>query len=231
MADHDRRTDPGGQPRSPGPGGPPDAETIENLQEAFEGTDSDPSAPPAPQEPVTPTPPQDPVEALAHEPAGTAAGPADAAEAAEAADAAEELAALRAERDEYLDHVRRLQADFDNYRKRMLRDQTMYLERATEGLVEQLLPVLDAFELALLNSGTDPERLRKGVELVYSELLGVLEKAGLERIDAQGKPFDPSEHEAVMHVEGAEPGVVDVVRTGYRLKGRVLRPAMVKVAT
>ena len=117
------------------------------------------------------------------------------------------------------------------YRKRMLRDQTAHLERATEGLIEQLLPVLDAFELALLNAGTDPDRLRKGVELVYSELLGVLEKSGLERIDAHGKPFDPAEHEAVMHVEGGEPGVLDVIRTGYRLKGRVLRPAMVKVAT
>jgi molecular chaperone GrpE len=113
----------------------------------------------------------------------------------------------------------------------MLRDQTVHLERATEGLIEQLLPVLDAFELALLNAGSDPERLRKGVELVYSELLGVLEKAGLQRIEAHGKAFDPAEHEAVMHVEGGEPGVRDVIRTGYRLKGRVLRPAMVKVAT
>jgi len=223
MADHDRRpTDPATPPR---PGGPPDPETVENLQEAFDGTDSDLPEPPPTRDKTVVTPPQDPVEALAHEAAGTAAGPDGVAEAAD------EVAALRAERDEYLDHVRRLQADFDNYRKRMLRDQTTYLERATEGLIEQLLPVLDAFELAMLNAGTDAERLRKGVELVYSELLGVLEKSGLERIEAQGKPFDPAEHEAVMHVEGAEPGVVDVVRTGYRLKGRVLRPAMVKVAT
>jgi len=144
-----------------------------------------------------------------------------------------EIARLQLERDEYLAHLQRTQAEFDNYRKRMLRDQTAHLERATAGLIEQLLPVLDAFELALLNAGTDPERLRKGVELVYSELLGVLGKAGLERIEAHGKPFDPEEHEAVMHVEdeGGEPGVRDVVRTGYRLKGRVLRPAMVKVAT
>jgi molecular chaperone GrpE len=139
---------------------------------------------------------------------------------------------LRAERDEYLDHLRRLQADFDNFRKRMMRDQTSHLERATSVLIEQLLPVLDAFELAMLNAGSDAERLRKGVELVYSELLGVLEKAGLERIEAKGKPFDPEEHEAVMSIEDdGEPGVRDVVRTGYRLKGRVLRPAMVKVAT
>jgi molecular chaperone GrpE len=144
-----------------------------------------------------------------------------------------ELERVIAERDEYLAHLQRTQAEFDNYRKRMLRDQTAYLERATANLIEQLLPVLDSFELALGSGGTDVERLRKGVELVYGELLGVLEKAGLERIEAHGKPFNPEEHEAVMHVEsdGGEPGVRDVVRTGYRLKGRVIRPAMVKVAT
>jgi molecular chaperone GrpE len=140
---------------------------------------------------------------------------------------------LQVERDEYLAHLQRTQAEFDNYRKRMLRDQTAHLERATANLIEQLLPVLDSFELALGSGGTDVERLRKGVELVYGELIGVLEKAGLERIEAHGKPFDPEEHEAVMRVESedGEPGVRDVVRTGYRLKGRVLRPAMVKVAT
>jgi molecular chaperone GrpE len=144
-----------------------------------------------------------------------------------------ELDTLRAERDEYLSHLQRTQAEFDNYRKRMLRDQTVHLERATGNLIEQLLPVLDSFELALNSAGTDVERLRKGVELVYGEFLGALEKAGLERIEALGKPFDPEEHEAVMHIEdeGGEPGVRDVVRSGYRFKGRVLRPAMVKVAT
>ncbi|HZQ76411.1 MAG TPA: nucleotide exchange factor GrpE [Acidimicrobiia bacterium] len=161
-------------------------------------------------------------------PAGGADAPFDAEAGADP-----ELARLQAERDEYLVHLQRTQAEFDNYRKRMLRDQTAHLERATANLIEQLLPVLDSFELALGSGGTDVERLRKGVELVYGELLGVLEKAGLQRIEALGKPFDPEEHEAVMHVENedGEPGVRDVVRTGYRLKGRVLRPAMVKVAT
>jgi molecular chaperone GrpE len=185
--------------------------------------------------PVSAVPPQDPVEAIVHE-----AEPVD-PESNEAAALAEnlegalsaEIARVEAERDEYLEHLRRVQADFENYRKRMLREQTSHLERATSGLIEQLLPVLDAFELALLNAGTEPDKLRKGLELVYSELLGVLEKAGLERIEAHGQPFDPNEHEAVMHVEapdGESGGVLDVVRTGYRLKGRVLRPAMVKVA-
>ena len=185
-------------------------------------------------------PAQDPIEEIAH--TAMDAGEGEVAEGElldETVDeividsAGDEIARLTAERDEYLAHLQRTQAEFDNYRKRMLRDQTTHLERAASGLVEQILPVLDSFELALGSGGTDVERLRKGVELVYGELLGALEKAGLERIEALGKPFDPEEHEAVMHVEddGGEPGVRDVVRSGYRFKGRVIRPAMVKVAT
>ena len=144
------------------------------------------------------------------------------------------LSQLESERDEYLDTLRRVQAEFENYRKRVIKEQTALVDRATTGLVEQLLPVLDSFELALKNldaAGSDDiESVRKGVELVYAELLGVLEKAGLSRIEAEGKPFDPNVHEAVMQEEGDdEPVVTDVLRTGYTLKGRVLRPAMVKV--
>ena len=143
------------------------------------------------------------------------------------------LSQLESERDEYLGMLRRVQADFENYRKRVIKEQTALVDRATEGLIERLLPVLDSFELALKNAdtaGTDAENVRKGVELVYAELLGVIEKAGLSRIEAEGKPFDPNVHEAVMQEEGdGEPVVTDVLRTGYTLKGRVLRPAMVKV--
>ena len=111
----------------------------------------------------------------------------------------------------------------------MLREQTSLVERANEGLIQQLLPVLDSFELALDNMDAD-EKVRKGVELVYAEFLGALEKAGVERIDALGKPFDPNEHEAVAQEDGpGEPVVCDVLRAGYRLKGRVLRPATVRV--
>ncbi len=95
------------------------------------------------------------------------------------------LSQLQSERDEYLDTLRRVQAEFENYRKRVIKEQTALVDRATEGLVEQLLPVLDSFELALKNfdaaGGQDTESVRKGVELVYAELLGVLEKAGLSR--------------------------------------------------
>jgi len=152
--------------------------------------------------------------------------------AAEAAQFEIDLDALQHERDDLLDTTRRLQADFENYRKRVVREQTALVERATEGLLEQLLPVLDSFELALLNlegSAVD-EKVRKGIELVYAELTGVMERSGLERIEARGAPFDPNEHEAVLHDDGeGEPHVDDVLRSGWKLKGRVLRPAMVKV--
>jgi len=152
----------------------------------------------------------------------------------EAARLIADLDSLQRERDDLLDMTKRLQADFENYRKRMLREQSLLVERASEGLVEQLLPVLDSFELALANlngdGDGDSDRVRKGIELVYAELLGVLERAGLEHIAAQGVPFDPQEHEAVLQEDGdGEPHVGDVLRTGWKLKGRVLRPAMVKV--
>ena len=141
-----------------------------------------------------------------------------------------DLATLQRERDEWLDTTRRLQADFENYRKRVVREQTALVERASEGLLEQLLPVLDNFELALQSIGPEQEQVRKGVELVYADLIGVLERNGLERIEAVGAPFDPNEHEAVMQDDGeGEPVVGNVMRTGWKLKGRVLRPAMVKV--
>jgi molecular chaperone GrpE len=154
---------------------------------------------------------------------------------AEEAQIEADLAALLQQRDDALDAARRVQADFENYRKRVLREQTQLVERATERLVEELLPVLDSFELALLNLEAD-ERVQKGLELVYAELLGVLERAGLARIDPKGQEFDPNEHEAVMEETrpadqpDGPPVVTDIMRTGYRLKGRVLRPAMVKVA-
>ena len=162
-------------------------------------------------------------------------GSAEAAAAAETADAeliVADIDALQRERDDLLGTSQRLQADFENYRKRVLREQTALVERATEGLLEQLLPVLDSFELALANldSGSDAENLRKGVELVYAELIGVLERAGLESINALGELFDPNVHEAVMQDDGAgDPRVGGVLRSGWKLKGRVLRPAMVKV--
>jgi molecular chaperone GrpE len=156
-------------------------------------------------------------------------------EVAEAQAAVEaDLAQLAGERNELVDTLRRVQADFENYRKRVLREQTSLVERATERLVEDLLPVLDSFDGALGSlTGTDSpeaEKVRDGVVGIRTQFLSVLEKAGLERIEADGTPFDPNEHEAVLQDAGTgEPHVAETMRTGYRLKGRVLRPAMVRV--
>jgi molecular chaperone GrpE len=179
----------------------------------------------------------------ADEPAAEAAAPDSAAtadpevepEAADGGDVVADLDAARAEAESYLDDLRRLQAEFDNYRKRMMREQTARVASASQALVARLLPVLDNFELAVsaAEQSRDFDRMLKGVEMVFGELREVLQSEGLVRIEAEGKPFDPERHEAVVAVEqeGAEPGtVVDVVRAGYELRGRVLRPAMVKVA-
>lgn len=131
-----------------------------------------------------------------------------------------------AERDEYLDLARRTQAEFENYRKRVANQQADDVARATAGLVEQLLPVLDACDGAIAHGAGE-------VEPIYAALLQTLEKQGLERIDPAGEAFDPTRHEAVMH-EPADDGdegtlVTAVMRAGYAWKGRVVRPAMVKV--
>jgi molecular chaperone GrpE len=148
---------------------------------------------------------------------------------------AADLAKARAEAESYLDDLRRLQADFDNYRKRTLREQTARTASASQALVTRLLPVLDNFERAVsaAEQSRDFDGMLKGVEMVLGTLRGVLEGEGLVKIEAEGKPFDPERHEAVIAVEheGAEPGmVVDIIRAGYELGGKVLRPAMVKVA-
>jgi molecular chaperone GrpE len=159
--------------------------------------------------------------------------PEDPAAAEEAAQIEADLAALLQQRDDAYDTARRLQAEFENFKKRSIRERTELIERASQGLIEQLLPVLDSFELAVANldgDNIDTDKVRKGVELVFAEFLGVLEKSGLERIESQGVPFDPNEHEAVIQEDGdGDPAVGDVLRTGWKLKGRVVRPAMVKV--
>ena len=175
-------------------------------------------------------------EAATAQQAGESEVPAaDGATAAEGTAIAADLDAARAEAESYLDDLRRLQADFDNYRKRTLREQTARATSASQALVARLLPVLDNFELAVsaAEQSRDFDRMLKGVEMVFGELREVLQGEGLVKIEAEGKPFDPERHEAVVAVEqeDAEPGtVVDIVRTGYELRGKVLRPAMVKVA-
>lgn len=141
----------------------------------------------------------------------------------------------RAETEQRLDDLRRLKAEFENFRKRTQRDQSATRASASSALVTRLLPVLDNFELAISSAeqSQDFEKMLKGVEMVFGELREVLRSEGVAEIAAEGTPFDPKRHEAVVAVEAedVEPGtVVGVVRTGYELQGKVLRPAMVKVA-
>jgi molecular chaperone GrpE len=144
-----------------------------------------------------------------------------------------DLARAKREAAEYLDHLRRLQAEFDNFRKRTLKQQTNAVELAAQPIVTRLLEVLDDFDLALMAAEQQPdfEKFRKGVELVYAKLADVLRAEGVKRIDAEGAPFDPEKHEALMQTgEGeGELVVADVLRPGYTLKGRVVRPAGVRV--
>ena len=170
----------------------------------------------APAQPVIPEPAADP--------------------AVDATDVPEEESDLeRAQREaaEYLDHLRRLQAEFDNFRKRTLKQQSHAVELAAQPVVARLLEVLDDFDLALMSAEQQPdfEKFRKGVELVYAKLRDALRAEGLERMEAEGKPFDPEQHEALMQSgEGeGELTVADVLRPGYTLKGRVIRPAGVRV--
>ncbi len=131
---------------------------------------------------------------------------------------------LAAERDDYRDALLRVKADFENYKKRVAKEHADRVARAAESLVEQLLPVLDAGEAAITQGASD-------VEPVMKSLFDILTKEGLEVIDDEGMPFDPLRHEAVMHEDGDddEQVVATTLRTGYSWKGRVIRPAMVKV--
>ena len=135
-----------------------------------------------------------------------------------------DVEALLSERDSFRDIAQRLQADFENYRKRVAQQSADDIDRATGRMAEALLPVLDACEAAYVAHPAE-------VEPLFNLLLGELKKLGLEGIDLDGKPFDPQLAEAVMHEpgDGGESVVVDVLRSGYVWKGKVLRPAMVKV--
>jgi molecular chaperone GrpE len=143
------------------------------------------------------------------------------------------LGRLEESRDEatsYLDDLRRVAADFDNYRKRTTREQAAMMDRAAERVVRELMPVLDSFDAALgTEASTDGERqLLSGMINTREQLLKALEQEGLEVVPAIGEPFDPEIHEPVVAPDGGQDLIVSQeLRRGYRLKDRVLRPAMV----
>jgi molecular chaperone GrpE len=135
-----------------------------------------------------------------------------------------DLATALAQRDEYLALAKRVQADFENFRKRTIKQQQETAAAGAARLVQSLLPVLDACDNAIIHGASD-------VAPIYKSLFETLTKAGLEVVPTDGVTFDPNVHEAVLHEQGdgGEPQIVDVLRTGYLWQGKVLRAAMVKV--
>ncbi len=147
----------------------------------------------------------------------------------------EELTVRAARADEHWDRYVRAVAELDNYRKRVARERAELIQQANERLLRELLPVVDNFEAALASAGpaTPFEAFKAGVNLILSQLRQVLQSAGVEEIDATGRPFDPTLHEAVAHQETPtvpDGHVLQQTRKGYRLNGRLLRPASVVVA-
>ncbi|GAB6152617.1 nucleotide exchange factor GrpE [Desulfosporosinus burensis] len=146
-----------------------------------------------------------------------------------------ELIQARAKADEHYDHLLRMQADFDNYRKRTQKEKTEIIKYASERVVGELLPVLDNFERAVSAAQINPDfaAFSQGVEMILRQLQTALSKEGLKAIEAVGQPFDPNLHDAVLRVESEEHPentVVDELQKGYYLKEKVLRPSMVKVS-
>ena len=165
--------------------------------------------------------------------------PADAQELAEESKGGvsrQEYDRVSQERDALLDRLARLQAEFENYRKRNAREQAEFRDYAIADAVKNFLPVLDNFDLALRtqNPETVDQALRSGIELIRKQMTDTLSRLGVQAVPAQGQTFDPRVHEAIEMVESSDHGdheVIEELQRGYKLKDRLLRPAMVRVAT
>jgi molecular chaperone GrpE len=170
---------------------------------------------------------------LEHElPAGDGAERAAQTAASESSAADSELQKLKVERDSLLDRLARMQAEFENARRRTIKEQQDFRDYAAADAIKSLLPVLDSFERAL-HVKSDAAEFRNGVDLIYKQLQTALGRLSLQPIAAKGEPFDPHYHEAIEMVETTEAPdhqVIEELQRGYKLKDRLLRPAMVKVA-
>jgi molecular chaperone GrpE len=162
------------------------------------------------------------------EPAAETPAPRPAESAQEA-----ELKKVREERDTLFDRLARLQAEFDNYRKRAAKENADFKDYAGAEVARSLLPVIDNLSLAVKNASASPDDFRKGVELIHKQLQSTLEKLNIQRVPTKGEPFDPRVHEAIEVVESdqvPDHHVLEELQPGYRIKERLLRPAMVRVA-
>lgn len=169
------------------------------------------------------------------ESADTQAAQEEATQTQESAVESEVVQELRSQLDEQQQRLLRLQADYDNFRRRTRQEKEEFAKYASSEIVEKLLPVLDNFDRALTvgQTGNDYEALFKGVDMIYRQLKQVLEQEGLSEMNAAGQPFNPEYHNAVMKVEDEEheEGIVlEELQKGYMFKDKVLRPAMVKVS-
>jgi molecular chaperone GrpE len=178
----------------------------------------------------TPLPPEEePV--TSRDEAGEPSGEEDPANEEEALRDKEQAAEPENSGENYLELAQRIQADFENYRKRVARDTAAAGERARSGLVRELLPIVDNLERALASAEEGEQHLAEGVRLVHSELIAVLERNGVQQFNPEGDKFDPAEHEALSVRNEGEAGLVlEVVERGYRSNGSVLRPARVVVS-
>ncbi len=149
------------------------------------------------------------------------------------ADAEAEIEGLRAERASYLDRLARLQAEFDNFRKRSVKEQQDYRDYALAEALRSLLPILDSLDRALKTGDASVQDFHSGIELIDKQFHDALSKLGVEPIPAQGEVFDPNLHQAIQMVDTTDVEdnhVIDELQRGYRIKDRLLRPAMVRVA-
>lgn len=145
----------------------------------------------------------------------------------------DESTKLKQEKQELFERLARLQAEFENFRKRSQREQEDFRHYATAEAVKTFLPVLDNFNLALKSEASSADDLRKGIELIRKQFEDALTKLGVQAIEAKGTEFDPHQHEAIEMTESSEHPdnhVIDELQRGYRMRGRMLRPAMVRVA-
>jgi molecular chaperone GrpE len=209
-----------------------ESKTLENLMVEPAGAEEEPSS----------KTPDESAEAV--HPEEIVAAPRESAEAGDAAlpstpavmpppESRTQFDQLKAERDQLADRLVRLQAEFENARKRAERDRASDRDYATGSVVKQFLPVLDNFELALKSTG-EPEQLRAGVELIRKQFEDILRQLHVHAIPAVGEEFDPRLHEALGSVECddvPDQHVAEEIRRGYKLRERMLRPALVRVAS
>jgi len=147
-------------------------------------------------------------------------------------EAAAQLEKLTADLKEKEDRVLRLQADFENFRRRTSKEKEELSAVVTQGILKDMLPLLDNFERAMAAEAKDGEAFQKGVEMIFTQFTEILKKNGLEHIEVEGQKFDPNFHQAVMRVQNADMEDDDIaqeLQKGYMVKGRVIRPSMVQV--